>query len=123
MMVLRIFPFQSTSQAASRRSLGSGTLYCLASAPDIFCSPIQSPSGAAAMALGKPGGALNRVLVVAERRGISARRPWAIAGAMGATAPASAKPAAPVNTPVKKSRLAMVISILPVQSLSGRANT
>src|SRR5215813_9503168 len=79
--VFSSLPFQSTSQADSSSDFGSGTLYVLACAPDIFCSPIHKPSGVTATPLGNPCGLLNSFVVfairVGTRRCASARRVFA----------------------------------------------
>src|ERR1700759_2036230 len=63
--VLSSLPFQSRSQQASGDCLASRPKFCA------FCSATQSPSGATATALGKPGGALNSGLVLTLRWGRS----------------------------------------------------
>src|SRR6266576_5211920 len=72
---LSTLPFQSTSQAFSERSSGSGRWYCAATAPESFCSPIHRPSGVTATPFGNPGGLLKSLVVFALRTGIGRLRP------------------------------------------------
>src|SRR5215469_7181122 len=66
---LSTLPFQSTSQACSVKSFGSGKWYWAAARPVSFCSAIHRPSGVTPIALGNPSGLLNSFVVFTMREG------------------------------------------------------
>src|SRR5438552_3970349 len=99
--VLSSLPFQSTRHALS-----------------VFCSPIQRPSGARAIAFGYPSGLLNSVVVLALRIGSDAAPRPAGAGACACVNRAPARPAPMVARNAR--RPVSIAAVLSLESNVGK---